>query len=292
MLKSMTGYGRGELARNGHTMVAEIRSVNNRYLDCNIRLPRAYAAAEDPIQQAVKQHISRGKVDLFLTVETTQASATTVQVNDDMVSAYVAALRQMQERYGLSGGVTVELIAGLPDVLRVEKQPEDLEQATADLVETVQLALADFTAMRVREGEKLAEDFAARLTTLEDAVTQVEQRSPATVAAYRERLTARIQEVLADRQMDEGRVLTEVAIFADKVAVAEETVRLRSHIAQFRTLMAGTVPVGRKLDFLVQEMNRETNTIGSKCNDLALSTLVVDMKAELEKIREQVQNVE
>jgi uncharacterized protein (TIGR00255 family) len=288
----MTGYGRGELARNGHTMVAEIRSVNNRYLDCNIRLPRAYAAAEDPIQQAVKQHISRGKVDLFLTVETTQASATTVQVNDGMVSAYVAALRQMQNRYGLSGGVTVELVAGLPDVLRVEKQPEDLEQATADLVETVQLALADFTAMRVREGEKLAEDFAARLTTLEDAVTQVEQRSPATVAAYRERLTARIQEVLADRQMDEGRVLTEVAIFADKVAVAEETVRLRSHIAQFRTLMAGTAPIGRKLDFLVQEMNRETNTIGSKCNDLALSTLVVDMKAELEKIREQVQNVE
>jgi uncharacterized protein (TIGR00255 family) len=288
----MTGYGRGELARNGHTMVAEIRSVNNRYLDCNIRLPRAYAAAEDPIQQAVKQHISRGKVDLFLTVETTQASATTVQVNDDMVSAYVAALRQMQNRYGLSGGVTVELVAGLPDVLRVEKQPEDLEQATADLVETVQLALADFTAMRAREGEKLAEDFAARLTTLEDAVTQVEQRSPATVAAYRERLTARIQEVLADRQMDEGRVLTEVAIFADKVAVAEETVRLRSHIAQFRTLMAGTAPIGRKLDFLVQEMNRETNTIGSKCNDLALSTLVVDMKAELEKIREQVQNVE
>lgn len=292
MLKSMTGYGRAERCLGGYTIVAEVRSVNNRYLDCNIRLPRAYAGAEDALQRAVKEHISRGKADLFLTVEQAGGEAAAVQVNHGLVAGYVAALREMRERYGLSGEVTLELVARMPDALKVEKEAEDLEQVTAYLVETVNAALEDFSVMRLREGEKLFDDLSGRLSTLEEFVAQVEARSPETVNAYRERLTARINEVLADRQLDESRVLTEAAIFADKVAVAEETVRLRSHIAQFRSMIAGNQPIGRKLDFLIQEMNRETNTIGSKCNDLELSTVVVEMKAEIEKIREQVQNIE
>ncbi len=292
MLKSMTGYGRGELALHGRTITVEVRSVNNRYLDCNIRLPRAYACAEDGIQRAVKGAVSRGKVDVFITVEQEAAEAVAVRVNEAMAAGYVAAFRSMAEQYHLAGEVSLDLIARMPDVVQVEKAPENLEELTEDLLTATQAALTDFDAMRSREGQKLYEDLSQRLDTMEGFVAVVECRSPETVAAYRERLYARIQETLADRQIDEGRVLTEVAIFADKVAVAEETVRLASHIAQFRTMMEGGQPIGRKLDFLIQEMNRETNTIGSKCNDLELSTVVVDMKAELEKIREQVQNVE
>ncbi len=292
MLKSMTGYGRGELPLPGRTITVEVRSVNNRYLDCNIRLPRAYACAEDGIQRAVKSAVSRGKVDVFITVEQEAAEAVAVRVNEAMAAGYVAAFRAMAEQYHLAGEVSLDLIARMPDVVQVEKAPENLEELTEDLLAATQAALTDFDAMRGREGQKLYEDLSQRLDTMEGFVAVVERRSPETVAAYRERLYARIQETLADRQIDEGRVLTEVAIFADKVAVAEETVRLTSHIAQFRTMMEGGQPIGRKLDFLIQEMNRETNTIGSKCNDLELSTVVVDMKAELEKIREQVQNVE
>lgn len=292
MLKSMTGYGRSELTLGEYTIVAEVRSVNNRYLDCNIRLPRAYTAAEDALQRAVKGSISRGKVDLFLTVEHPSGEQSAVQVNQAVAAGYLAALKSLKETYSLSGEPTLALLAGMPDVFRVEKPAEDLERVTAYLVEAVNAALADFSAMRSREGEKLFEDLSGRLDTLEGYVTRVEERSPETVKAYRERLTARLAEVLADRQLDESRILTEAAIFADKTAVAEETVRLRSHISQFRGMMAGTQPIGRKLDFLIQEMNRETNTIGSKCNDLELSTVVVEMKAEIEKLREQVQNIE
>ncbi|MCD8160276.1 MAG: YicC family protein [Clostridiales bacterium] len=292
MLKSMTGYGRGELALHGRTITVEVRNVNNRYLDCNIRLPRAYTCAEDGIQRAVKGAVSRGKVDVFVTVEQEAAEAVAVRVNEAMAAGYVAAFRSMAEQYHLAGEVSLDLIARMPDVVQVEKAPENLEELTEDLLAATRAALADFDAMRSREGQKLYEDLSQRLDTMEGFVSVVERRSPETVAAYRERLYSRIQETLADRQIDEGRVLTEVAIFADKVAVAEETVRLTSHIAQFRTMLEGGQPIGRKLDFLIQEMNRETNTIGSKCNDLELSTVVVDMKAELEKIREQVQNVE
>lgn len=292
MLKSMTGYGRGELALHGRTITVEVRSVNNRYLDCNICLPRAYTCAEDGIQRAVKGAVSRGKVDVFVTVEQEAAEAVAVRVNEAMAAGYVAAFRSMAEQYHLAGEVSLDLIARMPDVVQVEKAPENLEELTEDLLAATRAALADFDAMRSREGQKLYEDLSQRLDTMEGFVSVVERRSPETVAAYRERLYSRIQETLADRQIDEGRVLTEVAIFADKVAVAEETVRLTSHIAQFRTMLEGGQPIGRKLDFLIQEMNRETNTIGSKCNDLELSTVVVDMKAELEKIREQVQNVE
>lgn len=292
MLKSMTGYGRGQVSGENRSFLVEVRSVNNRYLDCNVRMPRVYACAEDGIIKQVKQTISRGKVDVFVTIENTGEEPVSVTLNEAVAAGYKAALDNMAERFGLKEDVSVSLLSRFPDVFRVEKVPEDLEAMTAELHHAAALALADFDAMRSREGEKLAEDLMSRLDTLEEYDRIVEERSPQRVAAYREKLTARIQEVLADRQLDESRILTEAAIFADKVAVDEETVRLRSHIAQFRDMIQGGSPIGRKLDFLVQEMNRETNTIGSKANDLEMSSIVVDMKAELEKIREQIQNVE
>lgn len=292
MLNSMTGYGRAEALLHQHTILVEIRSVNNRYLDCNIRMPRIYSCAEDSVLAAVKDSVSRGKVDVNISVDAVGGEAVSVSLNQSVVAGYLNALREMGETYGLRDDISVSLLSRFPDVFRVEKAPENLEQLTEDIRQVTCQALVDFNAMRAREGEKLAADLLSRLDTLEAKTLEVEARSPETVAAYRERLTARIQEILADRQIDESRILTEAAIFADKVAVAEETVRLHSHIAQFRDMIAKGGVIGRKLDFLIQEMNRETNTTGSKCNDLSLSTIVVDMKAELEKIREQVQNVE
>ena len=281
MVKSMTGYGRHESVLHGRTLVIELKSVNNRYLDCNVRLPRVYICAEDGVQRRVKAAISRGKVDVYVNIE-----------NNTVAAGYMEALRTMADTFGLESNVSIDLLAKFPDVFKVDKVPEDLEELTADIHAVTEEALRDFDAMRSREGEKLEADLLGRLVTLENFTHQVEQRSPQTVADYRARLTAKLQEVLADRQLDESRVLTEAAIFADKVAVDEETVRLHSHIAQFREMLAGGSPIGRKLDFLIQEMNRETNTIGSKCNNLEISTIVVNMKAEIEKIREQVQNIE
>ena len=288
----MTGYGRHEAVLHGRTLVIEIKSVNNRYLDCNVRLPRVYICAEDGVQRRVKQTISRGKVDVYVNMENNTEEAVSVTVNQPVAAGYMAALRSMAETFGLEADVSISLLSKFPDVFKVDKVPEDLEALTADIHAVTEAALRDFDVMREREGEKLAADLLGRLTTLEQFTRQVEERSPQTVTDYRARLTAKLQEVLADRQVEESRVLTEAAIFADKVAVDEETVRLRSHIAQFREMLAGGSPIGRKLDFLIQEMNRETNTIGSKCNNLEISTIVVNMKAEIEKMREQVQNIE
>lgn len=292
MVKSMTGYGRQESTLHGRTLVIEIKSVNNRYLDCNVRLPRVYICAEDGVQRRVKAAISRGKVDVYVNIENNSEEAVSVTLNQPVAAGYMEALRKMADTFGLESNISIDLLAKFPDVFKVDKVPEDLEELTADIHAVTEAALEDFDAMRSREGEKLEADLLGRLTTLEDFTRQVEQRSPQTVSDYRARLTAKLQEVLADRQLDESRVLTEAAIFADKVAVDEETVRLHSHIAQFREMLAGGSPIGRKLDFLIQEMNRETNTIGSKCNNLEISTIVVNMKAEIEKIREQVQNIE
>ena len=289
MIKSMTGYGRSEANLHGYSIVVELRSVNNRYLDCNIRIPRVYACAEEAVLSEVKQGVSRGKVDVAVTVDATGGEAVSVMLNQSVASGYLRALEEMSQLYGLKNDITISQLARFPDVFRVEKAPEDLQQLTQDIRSVARAAVADFNVMRQREGSRLAEDLLTRLDTLQRLNHRVEERSPETVAAYRQRLTARIQEVLADRQMDESRILTEAAIYADKVAVAEETVRLNSHIGQFRDMVASGGVIG---DFLLQEMNRETNTTGSKCNDLELSTVVVEMKAELEKLREQVQNVE
>ena len=292
MVKSMTGYGRAREMRNGRDITVEVRSVNNRYLDCTVKMPRAYIFAEDRMKARVQQAISRGKVDVFVTIDASAADEAVVAVNEPLARGYYEALTRLKTMFSLPGEVTPEVLAKFPDVLAVTKAEEDVEAIAADICAVLDDALASYNAMRAVEGEKLAADVAGRITTIEAVVGKVEERSPQTVAAYRQRLEAKMQEVLQSTTIDESRILTEAAIFADKIAVDEETVRLRSHIAQLRAMLASDEPVGRKLDFLIQEVNRECNTIGSKCSDLTIAQDVVNMKAEVEKIREQVQNME
>mgnify|MGYP000140991477 FL=1 len=292
MVKSMTGYGRAREMRNGRDITVEVRSVNNRYLDCTVKMPRAYIFAEDRMKARVQQAISRGKVDVFVTIDASAADAAVVAVNEPLARGYYDALTRLKTMFDLSGDITPEVLAKFPDVLAVTKAEEDVEAIAADICAVLDDALAAYNAMRAVEGEKLAADVAGRITTIEAVVGKVEERSPQTVAAYRQRLEAKMQEVLQSTTIDESRILTEAAIFADKIAVDEETVRLRSHIAQLQAMLVSGEPVGRKLDFLIQEINRECNTIGSKCNDLTIAQDVVNMKAEVEKIREQVQNME
>lgn len=292
MIKSMTGYGRGEAILNGRSIVVELRSVNNRYLDCSVRLPRAYGFAEETVKKRVKEATSRGKVDVFITVDSTQADSVAVALNRPLTESYLSALREMAETYGLKDDISVSMLSRFPDVLTVQKLPEDQEQVAADLEEVLSVALEGFDHMRTVEGERLKEDLLSKLVHMEEMLAEVERRSPETVRAYQEKLRAKLEEVLSNTQIDENRILTEAAIFADKVAVDEETVRLHSHIAQLRDMLEQGGIVGRKIDFLIQEMNRETNTIGSKCTDLSIAHVVVDMKSEIEKLREQVQNIE
>ena len=292
MVKSMTGYGRAREMRNGRDITVEVRSVNNRYLDCTVKMPRAYIFAEDRIKARVQQAISRGKVDVFVTIDASAADEAVVAVNEPLARGYYEALTRLKTMFSLPGEVTPEVLAKFPDVLAVTKAEEDVEAIAADICAVLDDALAAYNDMRAVEGEKLAADVAGRVTTIETVVGRVEERSPQTVAAYRQRLEAKMQEVLQSTTIDESRILTEAAIFADKIAVDEETVRLRSHIAQLRAMLASDEPVGRKLDFLIQEVNRECNTIGSKCSDLTIAQDVVNMKAEVEKIREQVRNME
>ena len=292
MIKSMTGYGRAREVLNKREITVEVRSVNNRYLDCTVKMPRMYAFAEDVVKQHVQKAISRGKVDVFITVDASTADVAKVTVNRELAAQYAAALGELAEVCGTEPHVTPEQLSRFPDVLTVTKADEDLETVSADLCAVLDEALAAYNTMRAVEGAKLAEDIGNRLTYIENYTSQVEERSPQTVAEYRAKLTARMQEVLQSTTIDEQRILTEAAIYADKVAVDEETVRLRSHVAQLRTMLASDEPMGRKMDFLIQEVNRESNTIGSKCNDVAIAQVVVGLKAEVEKMREQVQNVE
>ena len=292
MVKSMTGYGRAREMRGGRDITVEVRSVNNRYLDCTVKMPRAYIFAEDAIKSRVQKAVSRGKVDVFITIDATGADETVVSVNEALARGYYEALTRLKESFGLEGAITPDMLAKFPDVLSVTKAEEDVEAIAADICTVLDDALAAYNTMRAVEGEKLALDVSSRVDTIEETVSKVEAQSPQTVAAYRQRLEAKMQEVLQSTTIDESRILTEAAIFADKVAVDEETVRLRSHIAQLRDMLQSGEPVGRKLDFLIQEVNRECNTIGSKCNDLTVARDVVNMKAEVEKIREQVQNME
>ena len=288
----MTGYGRAREMRGGRDITVEVRSVNNRYLDCTVKMPRAYIFAEDAIKTRVQQAISRGKVDVFVTIDTSGADVAVVLVNEGLAKGYYDALTKLKETFSLSGDITPEVLAKFPDVLTVTKAEEDVEAIAADICAVLEEALTAYNAMRTVEGEKLSQDVSSRVDTIEATVGRVEAQSPQTVEAYRQRLEAKMQEVLQSTTIDESRIITEAAIFADKVAVDEETVRLHSHIAQLRDMLQSSEPVGRKLDFLIQEVNRECNTIGSKCNDLNVARDVVNMKAEVEKIREQVQNME
>lgn len=293
MIKSMTGYGRARQELHKRDITVEVRSVNNRYLDCAVKMPRMYTFAEDAVKKHVQQAMSRGKVDVFITVDATAADVSKVAVNGELAAQYAAALRELAAVCGAEGyQPSPETLARFPDVLTVTKEDEDLETVSADLCAVLDQALDAYNAMRAVEGKKLAEDIAGRLDAIERYTGQVEARSPETVAEYRAKLTARMEEVLQSTAIDEQRILTEAAIYADKVAVDEETVRLRSHVAQLRTMLESDEPMGRKMDFLIQEVNRESNTIGSKCNDVAIAEIVVGLKAEVEKMREQVQNVE
>jgi len=292
VVKSMTGYGRARQTLNGRDITVEVRSVNNRYLDCTVKVPRTYIFAEDTVKARVQKAVSRGKVDVFITIDAAAADETVVAVNEPLARGYYEALTRLKDMFSLEDGLNAVTLAKFPDVLTVTKAEEDLESVAADICAVLDEALAAYNAMRTVEGGKLREDIAGRADTIEAVVGKVEERSPQTVAAYREKLLARMQEVLQSTAIDESRILTEAAIFADKIAVDEETVRLRSHLSQLRTMLESDQPIGRKLDFLIQEVNRECNTIGSKCNDLTIAQDVVNMKAEVEKIREQVQNIE
>ena len=292
MVKSMTGYGRARQTLNGRDITVEVRSVSHRYLDCTVKVPRTYIFAEDAVKARVQKAVSRGKVDVFITIDAAAADETVVAVNEPLARGYYEALTRLKDMFSLEDGLNAVTLAKFPDVLTVTKAEEDLESVAADICAVLDEALAAYNAMRTVEGGKLREDIAGRADTIEAVVGKVEERSPQTVAAYREKLLARMQEVLQSTAIDESRILTEAAIFADKIAVDEETVRLRSHLSQLRTMLESDQPIGRKLDFLIQEVNRECNTIGSKCNDLTIAQDVVNMKAEVEKIREQVQNIE
>lgn len=291
-LLSMTGYGSAKGSVEGQEITVELKSVNNRYLDCSVRLPRNFLFAEDTVKQAVSAGVSRGKVDVFVSAQASQDSGTVVSVNEELARGYRDAVARIAETLGLESGLNAFSLARFPDVLTVERCELDKDKAAAALSEITAKAVEEFNAMREREGERLRRDMLGKLETIEGLVSVVEERSPQTVKQYRERLEARLRDILADRSLDEQRVITEAAIFADRTAVDEETVRLRSHIAQFRTMLEEGSPIGRKMDFLVQEFNRESNTIGSKCSDASLAKVVVDLKSEIEKIREQLQNVE
>ena len=288
----MTGYGRAVETVNGREFTVELRSVNNRYLDCSVRLPRMLSFAEDAVKQAVKGSISRGKVDVFITVRSEAGDEVQVTLNQSVLRSYLAAMHQMVDEFGVADDISVSAVSRLPEVFVIEKPQVDEEQLMADLMSVVNKALEGYDAMRQAEGEALDRDLRSRGETILALVAQVEAGNGKTVSDYRARLEAKIKEVLANTAIDESRILTEAAIFADKVAVDEETVRLRSHLKQMNTMLTTGGAVGRKLDFLLQEMNREANTIGSKCTDVALARIVVDIKAELEKIREQTQNIE
>ena len=292
MVKSMTGYGRAVETVNGREFTVELRSVNNRYLDCTVKLPRMLSFAEDTVKQAVKKSISRGKVDVFIAVRSEGSTDVKVTLNGAMVEGYLAAMKEMVETYGVKDDISVSLLSRMNEVFTVEKPEVDEEQLLADLMGVVNQALSNYDAMRAAEGKALENDLRNRGNTILDLVSQVEEGNGQTVIAYRTRLYNKLQEVLANTSIDESRILTEAAIFADKVAVDEETVRLRSHLEQMNNMLTAGGAIGRKLDFLLQEMNRESNTIGSKCTDVKLARIVVDIKAELEKIREQTQNIE
>lgn len=292
MIKSMTGYGSAKGQTGGLEITVELKSVNNRYLDTSVRLPRSFLFAEDAVKSAVQAHISRGKVDVFVSIDTSLADDMTVKVNEPLLKGYIEAIRHISEEYSLANDLTALSVSRFPDVLSVEKKDLDAEAISAALCEVAERALCDFDAMRLREGEKLRDDVLSRLETIDALVATVERESPKTVAEYRSRLEQKMAEVLGTAGIDESRILAEAALFADHIAVDEETVRLRSHMAQLRTMINGNSPTGRKIDFLIQEFNREANTIGSKCQNSDIAHVVVDLKSEIEKIREQIQNIE
>lgn len=292
MVKSMTGYGHAQRTVHGRDITVEIRSVNHKFFDFSIRTSRGFSFMEDKVRAYVKERVARGKVDVYVTILNAEDMPAEVALNESLARGYIAALRRLSEEFGLTDDVTVSTVSRYSDLFTVKKPEQDEEQIWADVRELLDEAIGGFLSMRAAEGEKLREDVLGRAETILAAVEQIEALSPQTLADYTARLRAKIEELKGDTAIDEQRLLTEIAIFADKIAVDEETVRLRSHFDQMRQMLDADEPVGRKLDFIVQEMNRETNTIGSKAQNSDIAHLVVAIKAEIEKIREQIQNIE
>ena len=292
MLRSMTGYGRCERMAEGKKILAEIKSVNQRFTDYNIKVPRHLAFLEDKVRELASQRIARGKVDIYISVESYEEADKEINLNEALAKNYVEVLRQLKEEFNLDGDINVNTVSRFSDIFRSERKEEDQELIWKVVADTMNEALDAFIAMREREGERIQKDLCARIDYMKELAQKVDERSPQTVAEYKERLYSKIKEVLDEREVDEARVLTEVAIFADKVAVNEETVRLSSHFDEFYAIINGGEPAGRRLDFLVQEINREVNTIGSKAQDLDIAKTVVELKGEIEKLREQIQNIE
>lgn len=294
MIKSMTGFGRCRTVLHGREISVEIKSVNHRFFEFSCRTPKGYGFLDDKLKALVNSRVSRGKIDMFVTVGTAEDTPAEVKINHSLVSGYINAMKEISETYGIENDVTVTAISRFPDVYTVSKAPENEEEITADVLEAANTAIDGFIVMREAEGEKMKADILGRAEVILATVDEIDERSPQTVKEYEERLLDRINRTLQDYNIniDEQRVLTEVAVFADKVAVAEETVRLRSHFAQLSKIMESQTPIGREIDFIIQEMNREANTIGSKVQDAEIAHKVVKIKSEIEKMREQIQNIE
>lgn len=292
MIKSMTGFGRAMAEKDGYVISVELKSVNHRYFEFNCRLPRQYGFAEEKLKSYVNSKVSRGKVDCFLGIEALDTDNADVVVNHTLASAYIKAMNELAQEYSLKNDISSVSISRFPDVFVLKKADEDEEKLWGYIKEVADEAIDKFIAMRETEGEQMKKDVLSRADYILDCVSFIESRSPQTVKEYNDKLITRVHELIGDASLDENRIIQEVAIYADKVAVAEETVRLRSHISQLKEFLESSEPIGRKMDFLVQEINRETNTIGSKACDVEIARKVVDIKAEVEKIREQIQNIE
>lgn len=292
MIKSMTGFGRGNAVLNGRDITVEIKAVNHRYYELTCKLPRSMNYCEERLKTLLNGRITRGKTELSVQIQSVGEVSEQIAVNKDIVRQYIEALRDIKDELGLLDDLTLSNVMRIPDAFTVVKAETDEEQLWEDLKTVTEQALSNFITMRENEGNRMKADLLSRLSAIEKWVDIVDERSPKIVEDYRKRLYDRMTEVLQGKEIDESRILLEAGIFADKTAVSEETVRLRSHIAQFREMLESGEPVGRKLDFLVQEMNRETNTIGSKVQDIEVTKIVVDQKSEIEKIREQIQNIE
>ena len=292
MIRSMTGFGRSQDILDGMSISVEIKSVNHRYFDFSCRVPRSYGFLEEKLKTYIQTLVARGKIECYVSIEALEIDECIVNVNHSLAAGYIEALKEISERYNLPDDITVSSVAKYHDIFSVHKSEADEERIWNAVKTVADKAVASFVSMREKEGAKLKEDILSRCETILSNVSFIEERSPETVKEYNEKLLERMKNVLGDVQVDEQRLLTEAAIYADKIAVAEETVRLRSHIDQLHSLLSSSDPVGRKLDFLAQEMNREANTIGSKAQDVEITKRVLNIKAEVEKIREQVQNIE
>ncbi len=292
MLKSMTGYGRRETVTDGKKILIEIKSVNHRYSDYNIKVQRHLGYMEDRIRKHVSESITRGKVDIYLNVENYETADKEITLNKAIVENYINVLMQLRDEFKLKDDITVTSVARNQDIFLTERIEEDEEQLWNTVKTVLDEALGDFVSMREREGERIEKDLCERIKYMRTLVRKIDERSPQTVKEYSDRLYDKIKDMLEGREIDEGRILTEVAIYADKVAVNEETVRLASHFSEFDNIIGSGEPAGRKLDFLIQEINREVNTIGSKASDIEIAKTVVTLKGEIEKLREQIQNIE